>query len=164
MDKVKHFYEKLPATLSDEDRMAGAKFLAETTNEDTLAVIVRAHLYLESTLTLLIEEYLAEPGALEVDRLAFSIKVGLALALGALPESLKQPLQMVNSLRNRFAHNIYAQLDASDADKLFKSFSKYDRGSIHDNELSYCLSYLYGALYALLKQTRSAKSQEPKES
>jgi hypothetical protein len=153
--KIKESYDRLPDTISHEDRMLGAQFITATSGDDDLAIIIRAHLYLESTLSLLIEEHLVEPGALEVDRLNFSTKVGLAVALGALPITLREPLQMANSLRNRFAHDIHAQVSASQVDRFFKSFSKDDRAVIsEDRALGTLLAVLFGALQGSLGRAK----------
>ena len=148
----------MDASLTEEEKAIGAQFLADTFVEDKLAAVIRAHIYIESTLNLIIEEYLVEPSALDLDRLNFSTKVDLLLALGALHHGLKQPLQMVNRFRNRFAHNINAQLTELDARQFFNSFPKPSRDSIQEgHELLNSLAYLYGALYAQLKTIRSAK-------
>jgi hypothetical protein len=146
----RYFYERLNADLSEEDKRAGAQFLADTCGEDDLAIIIRAHVYMESTLTLLIEERLIEPGAFNPNRIGFNDKLGLAVALGAIPTELRGPLQILNTFRNRLAHDKNANITASDEDKLFKSFSKLDRERITGSGLSDCLSYLHGSLYGRL--------------
>jgi hypothetical protein len=154
-------YKRMDPTLAEEDKVAGAKFLEEISGEDNLAAIIRVHLYLESTLSLLIQEALPEPGALKLDRLNFGFKIGLGLALGTLPQNLREPLRIVHTLRNRFAHDIHAQLMASDEDRLFKSLSKEHRDSLRgEHDLQNCLAFLYGNLYGHLKAIREFKLRE----
>ena len=143
--------------LSAEDAKIGAKFLGDISSEDTLAVVIRAHLYLEHWLNLLIEECLPEPGAIEIERQSFSFKVDLAVGLGVLPQTLKQPLLGVNSFRNRLAHDIEAQISQTDIDRLFKSFTKSDRHSIEDGTtLPSTLAYLHGCMHGHLIAVREA--------
>jgi hypothetical protein len=150
--------EQMDASLTEEEKAIGAQFLADASVEDKLAAVIRAHIYMESTLNLLVEECLLEPSALDIDRLNFSTKVDLLVALGALHQDLKKPLEMVNRFRNRFAHNINAHLTELDERQFFNSFSKPNRDSIQGgHELLNSSAYLYGALHAQLKVIRSAK-------
>ena len=65
MDRLKPFIEQMDASLTEEEKAIGAQFLADTFVEDKLAAVIRAHIYIESTLNLIIEEYLVEPSALD---------------------------------------------------------------------------------------------------
>lgn len=153
--KLSHEAQLLKAGLDPESAKTGAKFLDDIAGGDTLAIVVRAHLYMENWLNQLIEERLSEPGAVEIERQSFRFKVDLAVALGVLPQPLQQPLLVVNSFRNRLAHDIEARITQKDVDRLFKSFIRIDRQSITSGTtLTNVLAYLHGCLHGQLKQIR----------
>ena len=139
------------------DQNAVTKFLTDVQGEDPLAVIIRGHLYVESVLTQLIEEFLAEPSAIEVERLSFKTKVELALAVGAPIEELRTPLTELNRLRNKLAHDVGATITVQDEDRLFKTFTRETRGTIVGQRLSDSISYLHGLLTGTLHYTQEAK-------
>jgi hypothetical protein len=118
---------------------------------DPLTVVIRGHIFIESRLANLIESKLVEPGAIDVGRLNFHNKVGLAVALGSLPIELKQSLKTLNGLRNRLAHNVHAQITRADAERLFKSLPKTMREVMgpKDHTLLDCIAFLYGRLQGL---------------
>ncbi|HEV2173007.1 MAG TPA: hypothetical protein VGR71_05545 [Nitrospira sp.] len=152
-----HEIDLLKRGLSQEDAKIGARFLTDIFNSDNLAAVIRAHLYLENSLNLLIEEHLSEPGAVDIERQSFGFKVDLAVGLDVLPLRWEQPLLVVNSFRNRLAHDIEARITQTDVDRLFKSFNKFDRQTMATPAtLHATLAYLHGCLYGQLKRARNA--------
>ena len=150
--------------LSANDIAFGAKFLEDIAGEDTLAVIIRAHLYVESTLNQLIEEYLFRPKAMNVVRLAFRFKVPLAVALGVIPEDFRSPLDKLLDLRNKLAHHLDATISAADVDKLLHSFAQDDRESMTgDKQLQNILAYMHACLHGQLNRIRQAKAEQEKK-
>ncbi len=149
--------------LSANDRAFGAKFLEDIAGEDALAVIIRAHLYVESTLNELIEECLFRPKAMNEVNLSFWHKVPLAAALGVIPEDFQSPLKQLNALRNKLAHNLDAAISDADVDKLFQSFAQDDRESMTgDKQLQNILAYMHGCLHGQLNRVRQAKAEQEK--
>jgi hypothetical protein len=149
--------------LSPNDIAFGAKFLEDIAGEDTLAVMIRAHLYVESTLNQLIEECL-RPKAMNVVELSFSHKVPLAVALGIIPEDFQSPLRQLNALRNKLAHRLDAAISDTDVNKLFESFAQDDRKSMKgDKQLQNILSYMHGCLHGQLNHVRQAKAEQQQE-
>ncbi len=149
--------------LSTNDRAFGAKFLEDIAGEDALAVIVRAHLYVESTLNQLIEECLFRPKAMNVVRLAFRFKVPLAVALGVIPEDFGPPLDKLLDLRNKLAHHLDAAISDADVDTLFQSFAQDDRESMTgDKQLQNILAYMHGRLHGQLNRVRQANTEQEK--
>jgi hypothetical protein len=146
------------ATLSEDDVAFGAKFLEDIAGEDAVGVVVRAHLYVESTLTQLIEKSLARPQAIDAVRLPFALKVRLAIALGAVPEDFRAPLQELNTLRNKLVHRLDAKVDATDEDRLFNSLTEFERDLIEGKELRGTLAYIHGRLHGLLNRVRFENS------
>ncbi len=155
--ELSHETRLLKAGLDPESAKTGAKFLDDIAGGDNLAIVIRAHLYMESWLNQLIEERLSEPGAVEIERQSFRFKVDLAVALDVLPQPLRQPLLVVNSFRNRLAHDVEDRITQKDVDRLFKSFIRIDRRSITSGAtLTNILAYLHGCLYGQLKHMRDA--------
>lgn len=104
-------------------------------SSDPISAVVGVHLHIEAFLIALIVRRLAKPKALDLDRLSFPSKLGLAVALGAVPEIAAPALRTISTLRNRIAHNLGDTLTADDGERLraqisfMKSaavFSKWD--------------------------------------
>ena len=153
-----------------QDTEEDKSFLAVLLSEDDLGAIVRTHLFIDSRLNQLIEEGLVAPKQIKLDGLRFPLKVSLAIAMGFVPEPYRHAMMWLNSQRNKFAHNVTAQLTEDDADNFFKSFPAESRQflGIFDEtapktKLRSCLSFLYGRLTGLLREARQRKSAEPKE-
>jgi len=147
---------------SDEERLAeGGRFLTSILSEDDLGAIIRAHIFIEAKLLRLIEKGLAKPGAVKLTRVPFEVKVGLAIAVGSVPESLRSALLHVNALRNRLAHDIHKPVTEADALALFESLPRENRefmagvpGDSVGGSLRSCLSFLYGRLNGLRRSPR----------
>ena len=71
-----------------------------------MQVFLRGHLWVEKHLRDLLAAYLADPAAINLDRMTFSQKVSLAQALGAVSEDEAVPLRTLNKIRNRMAHDL----------------------------------------------------------
>lgn len=77
-----------------------------------LSAVLRAHLWVESMLIGLIEVSLANPSALDLDRMTFAQKLRLAEASGGLQPEVVPWVRALNRLRNNLAHKL--DEDASD--------------------------------------------------
>ncbi|EAQ98760.2 hypothetical protein KT71_09042 [Congregibacter litoralis KT71] len=91
-----------------------------------LGVVVRGHLYLEAAILTIVECLLPYPSEINLDRARFGLKLDLAHALG-LSSDLRAPLLAVDKIRNKFAHNPYAQLGSDSINALYGSLSAKDR-------------------------------------
>jgi hypothetical protein len=151
----------LTEDLDDHLKEIRDRFIADTQGEDDLGVILRAHLYLESTLVELIREFLEEPQAIKLERLQFPVKLQLAIAVGALLDEYIAPLKLLNSLRNRFAHDIGTKISELDQESLFNSMPKDDQANIcGGRNVRYTLSYLHGSLYGGLYAIRKFQNSK----
>jgi hypothetical protein len=149
--------------LSADDKAFGAKFLEDIAGQDAVGVIIRAHLYVESTLNQLIKECLFRPKAMNGVELSFRFKVPLAAALGIIPDDFQPPLEQLNALRNKLAHRLDAEISDSDLDRLFHSFAKDDRQAMTgDKQLQNILAYMHGCLHGQLNRVRQAKAEQGK--
>ncbi len=81
-------------------------YLAKLGTDRPLQVAVMGHLVIERLLEELIKTQLRCPCALDIDRLRFLQKVDLCIALGALPDRFRPACRRLNTLRNRFSHDL----------------------------------------------------------
>lgn len=84
-------------------------------NDDPIRVLVTVHLHLEAFVTALIVRCLVKPTALDIDRLSFPNKLGLAVALDVILEVAAPALRTINSIRNRLVHNLRADITVDDS-------------------------------------------------
>lgn len=93
------------------------QFLETLTAPDDVTMVIRGHLVMESFLNRLLA--LTAPAACdELDRLRFPQKLDVLIALEAIPVDARPSWRYVNGLRNRFAHDLDAELTQNDADDL----------------------------------------------
>jgi hypothetical protein len=93
-------------------------------NKDQLALIIRAHLYVEAILIRKIEAALVKRERFDCANLTFPNKVKLAVAIGRIDDADRAALIALNGLRNRFAHRLDTQLQEQDELELYSSLSK----------------------------------------
>ena len=102
--------------------MAGAlpqidqAFCEHLTVDDTLGVVVRAHIHVEASLTQFVEALIPRPEKLS--HLTYASRLRLAVALG-LREDYFDALLILGELRNQFAHKLEAGLDDLTVKKLY---------------------------------------------
>jgi hypothetical protein len=88
------------------------------TPANTLEVVIRGHLWIESLLNRLIEIEAADPAALDLERMGFRQKVDIAHAFGLLHPTDAVALRGLNRLRNTLAHTLAADPTDADLDRL----------------------------------------------
>ncbi|MDF0378623.1 hypothetical protein [Methylophilus sp. YYY-1] len=110
-----------------QPRTLKAEFLNALFGEDDLGVVVRTHIYIESSINTLLDLLIPFPS--ELPRLRYEQKLRLCCAMG-MHKSLFAPLKELGDLRNAFAHKINAQLSAESVAKLLRSVSQDDRQAI----------------------------------
>lgn len=98
------------------------KFMEDTESESILQIILRAHLYIEYELTEILNKTLKYPNELGTN-INFSMKLKLLLALDAIPPELKDPIKHLNTLRNKYAHELNYQFDERMYDKFYNTLS-----------------------------------------
>lgn len=96
----------------------GQQMLRSVHSRDDLTLVVRGHLCLEAVLNLLIAHAIPE-GLDHLEALTFAGRVDLAIALDQVPIELRDAWLGVNKIRNRFAHDLDAKLDAAAIDALY---------------------------------------------
>lgn len=95
-------------------------FTAVLLGEDTLGVVIRAHIYIEHQLIEFIEARMSSPEVIDALDLTYTRRVKLALALG-LPSEFKAQLHFIGTLRNQFAHRLDAEIGQQEADAFEKT-------------------------------------------
>ena len=116
--------------MTDYARIAGykEKFAHELALESPLGVVLRGHLYIEAALSRAIEPVLPFPHLLDVERLSFAHKLGLAAAHGFVPAEAVPAFKQLNKIRNRLAHDLSAQVSEHDKKALRQAMSQPMRG------------------------------------
>ncbi len=77
--------------------------------------ILRAHLFLEHFLTKFIQKRNPELGSIERARISFSQKLDLVKSKDQIINSLIPGIRRLNSIRNRVAHTMKAEISEADA-------------------------------------------------
>ena len=103
-----------------------------------LLIMIRCHLLIGSYLIKIIEANLEIPSALEIDKLNFRQKVGLAIALGGLHQEMKGLLLKLNSIRNKFAHDHLKRITDEEIIELENTLTKDEKESLLPNDLYRC--------------------------
>ena len=74
-------------------------------------IVVTGHVALDRMIEICIRESLPNPVALDLERIPFSQKLALSLALGILEEASMPAYKVLNALRNRVAHDLVLALN-----------------------------------------------------
>lgn len=98
-------------------------FVEHTRGRSVVEVLLRGHLWLENAVIDLIEADVANPAALNMDRMTFANKVNLAEALGLLSPGDAATLRTLNKIRNRLAHNLHGEPTPEDLATLHRGLS-----------------------------------------
>lgn len=89
-----------------------ASLLRET--PDLLSLIVKAHYSIDGLLDEVLKEALPNADAMEIERVSFLLKTDFLTGLGVLRSDLRPIFNLLNNIRNRFAHNPYAVFSDKD--------------------------------------------------
>jgi len=104
-------------------------FFDSLLGEDPLGAVVRAQIHIEARLYQVLTALTPHPSHLP--NLRYEQRVRMAVALG-LHENILQPLKVLGDIRNEFAHSLNVTLTDGMVDRLWKSFSESDRGTIRE--------------------------------
>ncbi|ANF97857.1 hypothetical protein [Paenibacillus bovis] len=113
------------------------KFMLETEGENYFQIILRSHLYIEFEMAEILNSKLTHPQELG-DKLAFNVALKILLAIGAIPLDLKAPINFLNRIRNKYAHELDFQFDEETFEKFVDTFAiGFDRSvDIYRNGLN----------------------------
>jgi hypothetical protein len=85
--------------------------LARLSGVEKWLQLLQAHLYLDHIVTLLLNEALLNPEAINLSRMGFSQKLQLLIAMNIIPAELVAVIESVNGLRNKIAHDLNFEID-----------------------------------------------------
>jgi hypothetical protein len=94
---------------------------------DTLSLVIKAHHSIEARLHEALEERLPRADRIELRRVGFLLKVDFLIALGVLSPQMRHIFELVNVIRNRFAHDPYASFTEDDATKVKSAVRSIDK-------------------------------------
>ena len=82
---------------------------------DLLSLVVKAHYSTDQLLNVTLLEALPKADAIELERVSFLMKVDFATGLSLLSSDLRPIFNLINTIRNRFAHNPYTEFSVKDS-------------------------------------------------
>ncbi len=95
-------------TYDDLDELSVKSLIFDTKE---LGSILKAHLFIERVIDSLIKEKLKNPDSLFKNQISFNVKLDFAHSLGVIPDRLLSPIKGLNSIRNKYAHNLEYQVN-----------------------------------------------------
>ena len=117
----------------DKKEDVDQRFYDDLEVEDTLGLVVKAHIHLEEEINNLLNLFLPCPKALAdmETELENSQKVHLAAALG-LDKDLVAPLKSLGRLRNDFAHDLKTELTEEREKSLYKTLAEKNKKGLQE--------------------------------
>lgn len=106
-----------------------AKLTTALLGEDSLGVVIRAHIHIEHELNEFIKSRLSPPSLIDAIRLSYADRVRLALHLGLEPER-KAALNFIGNLRNRFAHQLDSAIEEKDAEDFERALGSESKAAL----------------------------------
>jgi hypothetical protein len=103
------------------------QFEARVATGERWQQLIQAHLYFDHVITQLLVEALANPDAINASRMGFIQKLQLIQALGLLSSELASPVEFINGLRNKIAHDLNFEIGDKDERDLANCTPKYLR-------------------------------------
>jgi hypothetical protein len=95
------------------------KFLARVNQGEQWQQLLQMHLYYDHVVTQTLAEAFPNPDAANLRRMGFSQKLQLVSAMQLYPQWLIPPIEFVNNLRNKIAHDLEFEI----TDKEIKDFT-----------------------------------------
>jgi hypothetical protein len=108
------------------------RFKEHLKRSNPLEVLLRGHLWAESELIGILEDSLPHPELINFSRLSFPLKVTLVAASGYMQKDDIPAFLKLNSLRNRLAHNLHAELNEESVNELLGTFGEILRYTYPD--------------------------------
>lgn len=112
--ETQYFKNELKTAIQD--------FMLYTESEDYLGIILRAQLYIEKNLDILLNKLLIHPNKISLQ--FFSSKLDAAYALGAIEDDWYFALQKFNKIRNKYAHDFKYKFTENEYTNLVSTLSK----------------------------------------
>ena len=97
-------------------------FMNYTESEDYIGIILRAQIYIETDIDILLNNLLIHPNKISLQ--FFSAKLDAAYALGGIDDEWYHALKNFNKLRNKCAHDFKFEFTENDYNSLISTLSK----------------------------------------
>lgn len=94
----------------DKDKFNEHLFKPDTSFE----ILLRGHLWMENLVNDILDVQIVDSTTLDLDRMGFRQKIDIAQAFGFISQEDGRALRELNRLRNRLAHNLWAEPSESD--------------------------------------------------
>jgi len=101
---------------------------------DRFSQILHAHLHMDHVIGLILLEEFKRKDAIDLDRMSFSQKLQLISALALVPEDFVPPVRLINTMRNRLAHDLNCQISDHDVSTLFSKLPRKLQSSVIESE------------------------------
>lgn len=118
------------------------EMMSEIASADLLSATLKAHMYIERELNLLYEYFFSESQTF--NRLNFASKLKLIYEMGILTKDMFDVINMLNKIRNEFAHKMYFDKNNDSYKKLLDSLSN-SFNQLHNIEIK-MKEMIYGEL------------------
>lgn len=122
-------------------------------------IVVTGHVALDRMIEICISESLPNPAALDLERIPFSQKLALSVALGILEEASMPAYKVLSALRNRVAHDLVLALDKQTSLDLRNCLSAAQRTGLSSSPTSEPLAMVREIISALYSELRAALEQ-----
>ena len=138
---TKSFAERLKAEKIKETDNFYDKHIAA--NNDILSIVLKTHLFIENLIDEIIEKVFVKPK--EIVNSKFFFKVQIIEALGIVPTNIINKIKTLNTIRNRFAHNINYRITLKDIKPLIDGY-KFKRTDTNIIKCRYGMNAIPGYL------------------
>jgi len=85
---------------------------------DYLSLVVKSHYSIDQHLILMLQDALPKADALELGRVSFLLKFDFAAGMGLLRSDLRPIFALINTVRNRVAHNPYVEFSPKESTEI----------------------------------------------
>jgi hypothetical protein len=119
-DKIQKYRKEL-----DDIKFYRKEFIRHTSTNDMTGLILKGHLFIENELDNLIDNTLIKP--LKISQATFSNKIELSYSLGIIDQEWLGAFRKLNSIRNKYAHDINYNFSEKDFEDLLSTLSKEDK-------------------------------------
>lgn len=96
-------------------------------NPDPLTYIIKGQLYIESFMTALLESVFYKPKKIGLERMPFSKKIDLCLAVGIVHDDVAPALRKLAEMRNNFAHQLWPNLTEKEQADFLKALQQSEQ-------------------------------------
>jgi len=89
--------------------------------DEFLSLVIKSHHSIDQLLNITLEEALPSATSVELKRVSFLLKVDFTIGLGILRSEFRPIYNSINSVRNAFAHDPYAEVPLENARKILST-------------------------------------------